>query len=185
MTTPLTMAHGHIPLYRVVRRGWKEPLDASFSQVSPDRRWNTPDFPALYCCCSETVARAIAMDLLECAASTIGDLQPPELPRLVDIHWTGQVVDAATAEGVAAAGLSDSYPKDTSKDQTRSLAVEWSSQGFEGVVCRSASRARLGFSSWAGSHEEWSELAIFVRNCDGQPVAHRTRDDLIKWLEQG
>jgi RES domain-containing protein len=184
MTAPLTMAHGHIPLYHVVRKSWKYPLDASLSQVSRDRRWNTSEFPALYCSCSERMARAIVIDLFEWSASQMADLQPPNLPRLVEIHWAGQVVDMVTAEGISAAGLAASYPDETSKDQTRRLAVEWSSEGREGVVCRSASMARLDFRGWMGAHEEWSELAIFVGNCVREPVLHRTRDDL-KWLEQG
>ena len=59
-----TVVHNHVPIFRVVRRGWPDPADAKFSQLSRvDNRWNTPGFPALYCCCSETVARAIMREI--------------------------------------------------------------------------------------------------------------------------
>ena len=58
-------AHRHRPVYRVVRADWEDPLDASFSRRRPDRRWNTADFGALYCCCSEAVARAVAQASFE------------------------------------------------------------------------------------------------------------------------
>jgi len=183
MTAPLATAHGHIPLYRVVQKDWEDPLDASFSQVSPDRRWNTPEFPALYCCCSERVARVVAIDRFLCAAWRIEDIQPAQLPRLVEFHWTGHVVDVATDEGVSAAGFDASYPGGSNKEQTRKLAAQWHAQLAQGVVCRSASMWRLGFSRWLEPHEQWSEIAIFVRNCDKseQPRDLTRRPDL-DWL---
>jgi len=73
--------HDHTPVQRVVRRGWSDPLDASFSQRRPDRRWNTQDFPALYCCCSVRVARAVALDIFRVAGLELEDLHPPPSPR--------------------------------------------------------------------------------------------------------
>ncbi|HZU27245.1 MAG TPA: RES family NAD+ phosphorylase, partial [Bryobacteraceae bacterium] len=142
---PLTVAHEHTPLYRVVRRQWSDPIDASYSQRdSADNRWNTPDFPALYCCCSETVARAVARDVFRLAAVDIDDLQDAFLPQLCEIIWRGEVVDVASAEGVLAAGLPSEYPIGSDKSETRSLAAVWHAGGFSGIVARSASLMRLG-----------------------------------------
>lgn len=98
--TARTVAHKHMPLYRVIRRGWADPLDTSYSQrASADNRWNTPDFPALYSSCSERVARAVARDVFRSAAIELADLQGAMLPELVEIAWAGEVVDVASLEG--------------------------------------------------------------------------------------
>jgi RES domain-containing protein len=74
--TPRALVHNHVPLFRVIRRGWADPLDTSYSQrASADNRWNTPDFPALYSSCSERVARAVARDVFRLAAIELADLQ--------------------------------------------------------------------------------------------------------------
>jgi hypothetical protein len=40
-----TVNHNHLPIYRVVRRGWPDPIDTTFSQgPKVDNRWNTVDF---------------------------------------------------------------------------------------------------------------------------------------------
>ena len=98
---PVLFDHSHQPVYRVVRRSWRNPLDATFSQrPTADNRWNTNRFPALYCCCSVTVARAVALDVLRYAGIELTDLRPDVQPRLVEISWSGEVVDVATAAGV-------------------------------------------------------------------------------------
>jgi RES domain-containing protein len=168
-------------LYRVVRAGWSDPLDATFSQTARDRRWNTPDFPALYCCLSLDVARAVTRDLLGFAGIEIADLQPAFRPRLVEIGWSGEVVDMATAPGVAAAGFPESYPAGVDRSATRRAAVLWHRQKREGVAGRSASLLRLGFSAWNGAPERWSEAALFVESCHTPPVRLGHRDD-AGWL---
>jgi hypothetical protein len=173
----LHLSHRDRPLYRVVRAGWPDPLDASFSQKAGDRRWNTVGFPALYCCCSVLVARGIARDLLKLAAIEVEDLQPAFRPRLVEVAWRGAVVDVSTAAGVAAAGLPPGYPAGVTKELTRSLASQWHAAGDEGVACRSASLWRLGFSDWTGPCFRWSELAIFVESCGVRPTWTGHRDD--------
>jgi RES domain-containing protein len=176
--------HHDKPLFRVVRAGWKDPLDASFSLTAPDRRWNTPLFPALYCCCSHAVARGITRDLLKLTGADVEDLQPSYRPRLVELSWKGDVVDVATPEGVGAAGFPADYPAGVSKMLTRAAASDWHEEGDEGVVCRSASLWRMGFSDWSGPHLRWSELAIFVENCASRPTKRFHRDDL-RWLVVG
>jgi len=133
------MDHSHSPLYRVVRQNCSDPLDISHSRRRHgDYRWNTPEFPALYCCCSEWVARAVALDHLRFAGVDLSDLQPGARPQLVEVEWSGKVIDAASAGGVASAGFPRDYPEGVRKDQTRRSAVEWHSTGAEGVVYRSA-----------------------------------------------
>jgi hypothetical protein len=156
-------------------------MDASFSQRAGDRRWNTVEFPALYCCCSVLVARGVTRDLLRLTGAEVEDLQPAFRPRLVELAWSGEVVDVSTPEGIAAAGFAADYPAGVSKRLTRAAATQWHEEGDEGVVCRSASLWRLGFSDWTGSHSRWSELAIFVENCSVAPVRKGHRDDL-EWL---
>ncbi len=175
-----TVAHGR-PVYRVIRAGWEDPLDASFSQQAADRRWNTAEFPALYCCCSLPVARAVARDLFRFAGIELEDLQPEYRPCLIEVDWTGEVVDMASGEGIETAGFPSSYPSGVSKRLTREAAVVWHGDGREGVVCRSASLWRLGLRAWKPPHLRWSELAIFVDVARQRPRQTGRRDDLA-WL---
>jgi RES domain-containing protein len=185
MTSPLLVEHTHQPVYRVVRRSWVDLLDASYSQSRRDNRWNTSEFPALYCCCSEWVARAVALDVFRLAGIVLEDLQPAYRPQLVEVSWTGRVADVASAGGVAAAGLPPDYPADVNKEHTRGFAVTCHQAGAEGIMCRSASLAKMGFSAWEGPHERWGELAIFTRNCKRPPRLARRREDLEWFLRPG
>lgn len=182
MKTWRSRPHTHQPLYRVVRAGWADPLDAFFSQRAADNRWNTADFPALYCCCGLPVARAVTRDVLKLAAVEIEDLTAAFRPRLVEVGWSGELIDLVSAEGIAAAGFPASYPDGTSKIRTRELATHWHSEGAEGVVCRSASLWRLGFSDWSDDCSQTGESALFVENCRTPPARLRHRDD-IAWLK--
>jgi RES domain-containing protein len=157
-------------LYRVVRRGWKDPLDASFSQRRPDRRWNTAGFPALYCCCSERVARAVTLDVFQWNGVEWEELQEDYRPELAEISWSGQLVDMSSARGIEAAGFPSTYPTGVAKTETRQAASRWHDGGAEGVVCRSASLARRGHREWEGAHELWSELAVFPQNARRPPL---------------
>jgi len=179
--TTLSMDHRHVPVCRVVRRGWGNPLDASFSRRHGNRRWNTAAFPALYCCCSERVARAVVRDLFRAVGVEMDEIQPEYQPQLADITWSGRVVDVSTPEGVTAAGLAGDYPRDVLGEQTREAAARWHSSGAEGVVCRSASMSRAGLVRWTGPHEAWSELVIFVDNAARKPELLRRRED-EDWL---
>jgi RES domain-containing protein len=178
----LAIRHDHVPIYRVVRRGWPEPLDTTFSQqANVDNRWNTADFPALYCCCSPSVARAIVKDVFHLAGVDLEDLQEDARPQLVEIHWTGEVVDMVSDSAIISAGFESEYPGGSERSQTRQAAVEWHQQGAEGILCRSASVGRLGFARWEGDHQPWSELAIFAQNAVVPPAVLKRRSDLA-WL---
>ena len=178
------IAHTHEPLYRVVRAQWPDPLDSSYSQQRSDNRWNTPAFGALYTCCSEQAARAVALDVLRLHSVMIEDLHPTVRPELAEIAWQGEVVDVASDEGMVGAGVPAIYPEGVSRMETQRAASAWHEEGHEGLVCRSASLARLGFSGWQGSHEPWGEVAIFVRNAHQPPRLNRRRAD-DRWLRAG
>jgi RES domain-containing protein len=181
MREPVLIDHRHEPIYRVVRSGWADPLDASFSRSATDRRWNHAGFPALYCCCGEAVARAVALDVLRYAGIELEELQPQARPELTEIRWQGEVVDVTTPEGVTAAGLPSAYPRGVDRDRTRSLGESWHGRGRAGVVCRSASLSKLGFDAWHGDHRRWSEIALFVENALRPPKLVRRRTDL-DWI---
>jgi RES domain-containing protein len=176
-----TIILGQQPIYRVVRAGWKDPMDASFSQSVSSSRWNTRQFPALYCACSLAVARAIVWDLLRITALEIADLQPEFHPCLIEVAWSGTVVDIASEKGIEAAGFPSSYPEGIHKEQTRQAAIGWYNQGAEGVACRSASLWRLGLLEWVGSYLNWSEVAIYVELARQLPRQIERREDL-EWL---
>ncbi len=182
MNPPLTTPHTHRPLYRVVRRDAADPLDPSPARrKGADCRWNTPDFAALYCCCSEWVARAVTLERFRRTGVDLGDLETGARPQLVEIEWSGEVVDVVSREGVAAAGFNPRYPEGVRKVDTRRAAQEWYATGQAGVVCRSAALLRRGFSNFAGEHHHWGELAIFLDNSQERPKLLRRREDLT-WL---
>jgi RES domain-containing protein len=178
-----TVGHSHVPIYRVVRRSWGNPIDTAFSQsANIDNRWNTTAFPALYCCCSEAVARAIVRDVFKIAGAAVTDLLEPAYPQLVEIEWQGDLVDMVTEAAIASAGFAaDSYPAGIDHRQTQVLGATWHALGAMGVLCRSASMARSGFDAWRGDHAEWSEVALYPENCSAKPIVLNRREDL-NWL---
>jgi RES domain-containing protein len=184
MKRPRAVPHTHRPVYRVVRAGWSDPLDATFSRRAADNRWNTAAFAALYCCCGPGIARAVTRDVLRFAGVEVEDLQPAYRPRLVAVGWAGEVVDALTPGGLAAAGLPATYPEGVAKSLTRELAAGWRAAGAEGVVARSASLWRQGFTAWTADCAATGELALFVANCRTPPALLGQSDDL-GWLAPG
>jgi len=183
MTAPLLIEHSHM-VYRVIRQGWGDPLDASYSQTRSDNRWNTPAFSALYACCSEQVARAVTLDRFRLSGVELEDLHPDVYPALAEITWSGVLADVASAAGVIAAGFSETYPTGVHTAETQAAATAWHASGVEGVVCRSASLARFGFSAWTDPHQPWGEVAIFPQNAARAPRRRRRRSDL-DWLRPG
>jgi hypothetical protein len=152
------------------------------SQLSHvNNRWNTPSFPALYCCCSEIVARAIVRDIFRYAAVDLADLQETAQPQLVEIQWSGEPIVMVSEAAIAAAGFSLDYPIGSHHTETQGMATKWHRDGAAGVLCRSASLARLGYIDWTGDHARWSELAIYTDNSTMRPSVMKRRDDLT-WL---
>ena len=177
MSGPAALLQPRRTLYRVVRRSWADPLDARFSRQQTSNRWNTPDFAALYCCLSEKVARAVTLDLFRLAGLELADLRPEVRPQLVAIEWEGRCVDMCMTESITAAGFPPDYPAGVGVAATQRAAAQWRESGFEGVLCRSASLARLGFDHWIPPHERWSEAAIFVETASTPPRLLARRDD--------
>lgn len=168
-------------LFRVVRRGWRNPLDSSFSRSAPDRRWNTESFEALYCCGSESVARAVVRDVFRLAGVVPADLTAEARPQLVELEWSGAVADLYTRDGVEGNGFPASYPHGVTKQDTRRAAAGWHEAGVEGVCCRSASLARMGQSVWPERIPYGSEVALWPANWRRPPKLMRRRND-ERWL---
>jgi RES domain-containing protein len=182
MSDEITVRHDHLPLYRVLPAGRRDPLDASGS-LRGSRRWNTSAFPALYTCCSENTARAVTRDRLNIAAADLEELQVQARPALFELEWTGEVVDVASEEGVRAAGFPKAYPVETAHADTQARATDWHGRGRQGVVCRSASLMRLGLSNWTADYPSWGEVAIFIGNAKSPMSLRRRRDDTT-WFQQ-
>jgi hypothetical protein len=138
-------------------------------------------FPALYCCCSEAVVRAIVRDIFRVAGVDVADLQEGAQPQLVEIDWTGEPIDMITGAAILDAGFTADYPIHSDHLQTQHAATKWHEAGAPGVLCRSASLARFGFSDWTGHHARWSELTVYTDNSSPRPSLLRRRDDL-DWL---
>jgi hypothetical protein len=116
------------------------------------------------------------------AGVVLEDLKSEYLPQLVELSWAGRVADVASARGLAAAGLPPEYPERVGKEQTRSLATACHEAVAEGIMCRSASLARMGFSAWTGPHERWGEVAIFTGDSRRAPALVRRGEDLDWFL---
>jgi hypothetical protein len=181
VTAPLTLQHAHVPVFRVVKAGWQNPLDTTHGKLRGGR-WNPKNtFGVLHTACSERVARAITLDLFRFAAVELDDLMPAVRPALAEISWQGTTIDVVTDAGVSGAGFIAAYPDGVGHQITQPVGVNWHQDGREAVVCRSASLSRLGFRTWSGSHEPWGELAIFVENVDAAPFLLQMRSNL-DWL---
>lgn len=166
--------HEHVPLYRVARAGWADPLDTSFSQRKSNR-WNVEGgHRVLYTCCSVAVAQCIVRDIFAFGALAMEDLRLEYRPVLAELRWRGLVVDLTSPEGLEAAGFPISYPEGIEHRHTQPFSEAWFILGAEGIVCRSASVFRLQHEGWRGRHETWSELAIFVDNAIEKPRLIKT-----------
>lgn len=178
-----TVEHTHAPLFRVVRRAWEDPLDTSYSQTREDNRWNQRGFPALYCCCSERVAAAVATDRLRRLNVDVEDLTPDARPQLVEVDWTGRLVDVTSETGLRGNGFPLTYPEGVTIADCQRAAAGWHAGSQEGVVSRSASLYRLRWEhQWKGDHQPWGEIAIYILRAGRHPMLMSRRDDLA-WLE--
>lgn len=181
MTAARLLDHRHQPIYRVVRAGFADPLDAAHAKTRGGR-WNPASiFPVLYTCCSVAVGRAVARERLDQAGVVLDDLRPEALPQLVELAWKGKVVDLTSAEGLAAVGLPEDYPRGFAHDRTQPLGKSWHDERRHGVACRSATLQRAGFAAWRGGHESFSELAIFVDHAQRPKLLRRSSGP--DWLD--
>jgi hypothetical protein len=129
---------------RVAQGDWEDPLDPTFAQEHGGR-WNPPrSFPVLYVNADLRTARAQILALFEGQPVRPEDLEDDAywligvtLPRRQD------VADAASAEGVSALGLPDSYPLDDKGHRIgwevcQPIGVAVHGSGLRGVFSRSA-----------------------------------------------
>jgi len=174
--------HDHVPLFRVARRGWTDPLDTTFAQQQSNR-WNfVGGLAVLYTCCSVEVARAVVTDIFSFSALTLNDLRPEMRPVLVEVFWRGAAIDLASVEGLVEAGFPLNYPEGVEYSVTQPFAEAWSKLGAEAILCRSASVWRQGHRGWMGSHEPWSELAILTGTAKNSPRTGPIRET-EEWLD--
>ena len=153
----------------------RTPPNARFSQLSHvNNRWNTPSFPALYCCCSETVARAIVRDIFRFAGVDLADLQETAQPQLVEIHWASEPIDCTRRAG-GATGRST-----IGETGCRIRSV---SDGMDLRVLRSSSSSAISFAAIADAEHAHGFFLKFKANtviADAEPILGRI--DVLKLL---
>jgi hypothetical protein len=104
--------HNHPRLFRVLPALFSvvKCLDASFSLVG-SKRWNTPQFAALYLCCGTEALRAIAREFYNEGRFELDDLAEERRPVVVELFWEGPVVDVFTGSAIQPlVAIPDSYP---------------------------------------------------------------------------
>lgn len=112
----------------------------------------------------------------------LADLTLDITPQLVELEWSGTVVDLASDDGLAAAGLPSTYPEGITLQQCQEAATVWHKQRVQGVLCRSAAIRRIGLPlEWKEPHQPWGEVAIYTRNARTKPTMKRRRED-DTWL---
>jgi RES domain-containing protein len=164
--------------YRVCDPSWTDPSDTTFSKQNGGR-WNPPDagaragFGALYLNATLDVARANAerhVRSLFGTAATIDDLDPAVLPDLQHYDVTEEeFLDAVTPAGIAALGLTATYPVDIPHPPCQGIAAASYAAGDHGVAALSA----------VAPDEE--ELVIFDRSVSMLAVK-RTRQTFEDWF---
>lgn len=144
------------------------------NQTKTDNRWNTPAFPAVYCCCSLAVAVAVAQLRSRRTGLTLEQISSDRLPALREILWDGRLVDMTSAGGIQEAGFPHDYPAPvTIIAQTQGAATLWHTGRREGVVCRSHALYEIaGERVWHEPHQPWGEVAVFTQNAK-TPQARR------------
>lgn len=161
--------------YRVADPAWEDPLDGSHS-MKFGGRWNAPgSFPATYLSADMGTARANARRLLtELLAGqpvSAEDLDPSELPVLVDVDIpTASYLDVVTQGGIVENGLPATYPVDgkgsvVSWDVCQPVGQRAWDEELPGIACRSAA---------AHAPLDGEELAWFDRD-EVTLAAKRTR----------
>jgi len=105
----------------VVDPDWPDPLDGAVA-IERGGRWNPPGtYPAVYLNADLGTARANARLLIDRAIERMPfafeDLDPAGLPALWSVRVpSADILDATTGEGLQAAGLPVSYPRQRAGD---------------------------------------------------------------------
>ena len=129
---------------RVADPDWDDPLDGR-GAATRGGRWNPPEsFPVVYLCRSVAVARANVYRLLAGHPYGPEDLRPGAGPVLVATRAPeARYMNAVTDAGLAAVGLSRSYPRDgrgriVPHRRCQPIGERAHERGLPGVAARSA-----------------------------------------------
>jgi hypothetical protein len=135
---------GHVWL-RITRPHYADPFDPRFAQRRGGR-WNPPDsWPTLYLNHDLATVHAQVRHLFAGRGIEPDDLDDDAPIRLAAATLPGRqrAADVASDRGVAAVGLSASYPHNdrggrVPHERTQAIGVEVHGAGLRGVLCRSA-----------------------------------------------
>lgn len=164
--------------FRIADPDWDDPLDGAYS-ARFGGRWNPPgSFAVCYLNRDLSTARANARHLLERRLEglpiTVDDIDPDELPVLIDavIEEEG-FLDIVTDDGCLAVGLPATYPVDATGTGLpwtlcQPIGVSAWDQGQPGIACRSAAET---------APPDGEELAWFQRARRLAVERRRTFDD--------
>jgi RES domain-containing protein len=153
--------------YRVIAPDWVNPADTSYSKQRGGR-WNPAgEFGALYLNATLKEAAANARAHHAGRAIKLFDLLPEARPQLVtfDVPMI-DVVDACTADGIAALGFEESFPYGVEWPPCQAIAREAQAKGLPGIASRSNAEATA--TACVGE-----ELALFEELQIGAPRARR------------
>jgi hypothetical protein len=144
---------------RLAEPAWADPLDTSFSKAKGGR-WNAAgSYGVLYLNNGEPMARAQVAHKLAGQPFTVEDLDPDEQHDLIEVNVADStVLDCVTDDGLTAAGLPVSYPKDPAGVEVphdpdcHTVGAAAHADGQDGIACRSAAD---------GTTPDDEELALF------------------------
>ncbi|MBU6245361.1 MAG: RES domain-containing protein [Actinomycetales bacterium] len=146
---------------RVIDPDWPDPLDGAVA-ISRGGRWNPPGtFPAIYLSADLDTSRANARLMIDRAITGMPfgfeDLDPAGLPALLPVHVpSADILDAMTADGLQAAGLPVTYPRQPAGDPLPWLPCQRAGtrahrDGIRRIAYRSAAFAAGGGElAWIG-----------------------------------
>lgn len=143
--------------WRIADRTWRDPLDPSFAGERGGR-WNPPgSFPTLYLNEDQVSARINLRAFIAGWPYEPEDLRDDNGPVLVGatLPRHQRVCDAHSPEGLAAAGLPRSYPRDSAghrvaRQRCQSIGARIQAAGLRGVRARGAQ-----LSDGAGRELAW------------------------------
>lgn len=162
--------------WRIADRAWSDPLDPSFA-MRRGGRWNPPDsFPTLYLNEDPVTARLNLRAFIAGWPYEPEDLRSDNGPLLVGatLPRHQRVCDVHTPQGVGAAGLPSTYPKDgrgrlVPHARCQPIGRRVRERELRGIRCRSA-RSRDG----AGRELAWFPAGPHSR---AKPTTVRGFDD--------
>ncbi|WP_165492132.1 RES domain-containing protein [Egibacter rhizosphaerae] len=131
---------------RLADPSWDDPLDATFAARFGGRWTPVGGEPTLYLCADAPTAWRIVTARLASSPVNVEDVRDEAGPDLVDVELAPPVtaIDAASNEGLVAAGLPTSYPLDgvdgdvVGHTDCRPVGAAAAADEFDGVYARSA-----------------------------------------------